>query len=124
MSWYRFTLRFILIALVVDKWHELVNRLVAMPTPPARGVATHCVSGIGRAPLFVAISLIDAGLDPLDAIEVVRKRRRGAFNKRQVDWLVDGYRPRRGGSPAISKPGAKKEESKGLFGGLFKKKGK
>jgi protein tyrosine phosphatase type 4A len=105
---------------VVEKWHELVNRLVAMPTPPPRGVATHCVSGIGRAPLFVAISLIDAGLDPLDAIEVVRKRRRGAFNKRQVDWLVDGYRPRRG-SPVVGKQG-KKEESKGLFGGLFKKK--
>ncbi|KAI9023158.1 protein-tyrosine phosphatase-like protein, partial [Hyaloraphidium curvatum] len=105
---------------VVADWHALVDRISAMPNPPQHGVATHCVSGIGRAPLFVAMSLIDAGLDPLDAIDVVRKRRRGAFNKRQVDWLLDGYKGRKGGGVAKKKdePG----KGGGLFGGLFGKK--
>jgi protein tyrosine phosphatase type 4A len=35
-----------------------------------------CV-GLGRAPVLVAVALIEAGMSPLDAIEFVRRRRRG-----------------------------------------------
>ncbi|CAO3590898.1 unnamed protein product [Absidia cylindrospora] len=55
-------------------------------------MAVHCVSGIGRAPVLVTLSLIESGMDPLDAISYVRQRRRGALNKTQVRF-IDGYQP-------------------------------
>ncbi|KAI8835518.1 tyrosine phosphatase IVA1 [Chytridium lagenaria] len=57
---------------------------------PAIGI--HCVAGLGRAPVLVAMSLIEAGMVPLDAVEFVRKRRRGAFNSVQLTHLVDSYK--------------------------------
>lgn len=112
---------------VIDSWHALFDAIASHPDG-RKGIATHCISGIGRAPLFAAISLIDAGLDPLEAIDVVRKKRRGAFNKRQVEWLLDGYKPRRGRNKGHAKekekekPTEEREKKKGLFGGLFGKK--
>ncbi|ORZ14738.1 protein-tyrosine phosphatase-like protein, partial [Absidia repens] len=50
-------------------------------------MAVHCVSGIGRAPVLVTLSLIESGMDPLDAISYVRQRRRGALNKTQVRFI-------------------------------------
>ena len=51
-------------------------------------IAVHCVAGLGRAPVLVAIALIEAGMDPLDSIENIRSKRRGAFNKPQIAFLV------------------------------------
>lgn len=50
-------------------------------------IAIHCVAGLGRAPVLVAIALIEAGMDYLSAVEMIRKARRGAINKPQVDFL-------------------------------------
>ncbi|KAL7753288.1 Protein tyrosine phosphatase type IVA 2 [Sorochytrium milnesiophthora] len=58
--------------------------------PPT--IAVHCVAGLGRAPMMVAIALIEYGFQPLQAIEYVRARRRGAFNTTQVKY-IDAYRP-------------------------------
>ncbi|KAJ3389293.1 Protein tyrosine phosphatase type IVA 3 [Lobulomyces angularis] len=55
-------------------------------------IAVHCVAGLGRAPVLVAIAFIEAGMVPLDTIEYVRRRRRGAFNSIQLQWLVDTYK--------------------------------
>lgn len=41
-----------------------------------------------RAPVLVAIALIEFGMEPLDAVEYVRRKRRGAFNKPQISYLV------------------------------------
>jgi protein tyrosine phosphatase type 4A len=78
-------------------------------TSTKKAIAVHCVSGIGRAPVLVAISLIENGVSPLDAVDYIRKKRRGAFNKTQIQFL-DTYkkkkRKRSGGSfmsPSISK---------------------
>jgi protein-tyrosine phosphatase len=60
------------------------------PQTPAIGV--HCVAGLGRAPVLVTAALIEAGMTPLDAIDFVRRRRRGAFNSVQLTYLVDSYR--------------------------------
>ena len=57
-----------------------------------RAVAVHCVAGLGRAPLLVAIALIEAGLDPMDAVELIRKKRRGAINRVQLKYVQD-YTP-------------------------------
>ncbi|KAI9595407.1 protein-tyrosine phosphatase-like protein [Syncephalis fuscata] len=55
---------------------------------PLPAIAVHCVAGLGRAPVFVSIALIEHGMDPLDAIDHVRQCRRGALNSRQVDFLA------------------------------------
>ncbi|KAJ3202091.1 Protein tyrosine phosphatase type IVA 3 [Dinochytrium kinnereticum] len=62
------------------------------PAPGGPCIAIHCVAGLGRAPALVAISLIEAGMQPLDAVEFVRRRRRGAFNSIQLTHLVDCYK--------------------------------
>lgn len=56
-------------------------------------VAVHCVAGLGRAPVLVAVALIEAGMSPLDAVQFVRERRRGAINTRQLKYL-ESYRRR------------------------------
>ncbi|KAL1921684.1 uncharacterized protein VTP21DRAFT_10326 [Calcarisporiella thermophila] len=76
---------------VVEKWLALTNRVFENHGV----VAVHCVSGIGRAPVLVAISLIDEGMDPYDAIEFIRKHRRGALNRKQVDYLLNRKRKRK-----------------------------
>ncbi|KAI9145232.1 protein-tyrosine phosphatase-like protein, partial [Paraphysoderma sedebokerense] len=52
-------------------------------------VAVHCVSGVGRAPVLVALACIEHNIDTLDAIEIIRKHRRGALNKAQVKFLAN-----------------------------------
>merc|ERR1719461_1745007 len=53
-----------------------------------RPVAVHCVAGLGRAPVLVAIALIEiANIDPLKAIHLIRNIRRGAINQKQYQYL-------------------------------------
>ncbi|ORX43029.1 phosphatases II [Hesseltinella vesiculosa] len=55
-------------------------------------VAVHCVAGLGRAPVLVAVGLIELGcIAPLDAIDFIRQKRRGAFNRPQILYL-DQYK--------------------------------
>lgn len=54
----------------------------------------HCVAGLGRAPVLVAIALIELGMAPLDAIQFIRVKRRGSFNNAQITFL-DGYKRRK-----------------------------
>ena len=63
-------------------------------------IAIHCVAGLGRAPLLVAIALIECGVDYLTAVETIRKERRGAINKLQEappPLPVRARAPHRGG---------------------------
>lgn len=79
---------------VVDQWLDLVQKTFESP---GKTIAVHCVAGLGRAPVLVAIALIEKGMDPYDAIEFIRQKRRGAINSRQVTFLSQ-YRRRRGQS--------------------------
>ena len=58
-----------------------------------RTIAVHCVAGLGRAPLLVAIALVEFGMSPIDTIELVRSKRKGSLNSKQIRYLVDVYRP-------------------------------
>ncbi|KAI9205933.1 protein tyrosine phosphatase type IVA protein 1 [Polychytrium aggregatum] len=58
---------------------------------PNHSVAVHCIAGLGRAPVMVCIALIEAGMDRIEAVEAVRKARRGALNSVQCRYLTDDY---------------------------------
>ena len=62
---------------------------------PPSAIAVHCVAGLGRAPVLVAIALIEYGMNKLDAIDFIRSKRRGAFNVRQIEFL-DTYKKQSG----------------------------
>ncbi|CAO3571435.1 unnamed protein product [Mortierella alpina] len=87
---------------IVAQWLELNDEVFFESPTPDRCIAVHCVSGIGRAPVMVAISLVEGGMDPLDAIAYIRKARRGALNRIQIAFL-DGYKKRKKGF-GIRKP--------------------
>lgn len=84
---------------VLDRWLKLVDeRLIHLSGPATASttasesskptIAIHCVAGLGRAPVLVAIALIEfANMEPVDAAKFVRERRRGAINNTQLDWL-------------------------------------
>lgn len=85
---------------VIESWLSLVdktksNNLNNRDNPDdSSAIAVHCVAGLGRAPVLVAIALIENGMKPLDAVMFIRQRRRGAINNKQLKFL-ENYRPRR-----------------------------
>ncbi|CAF1590159.1 unnamed protein product [Rotaria magnacalcarata] len=50
-------------------------------------IAVHCVHGLGRSPVLVAMALCEAGMCRQESIDLVRTRRRGSFNIRQLEFL-------------------------------------
>lgn len=83
---------------ILDKWLNLVSLVFKDNRPDSttnKSIAVHCVAGLGRAPVLVAIALIEYGLDPINAVEHIRKYRRGAINLRQLKYL-EKYEPRGG----------------------------
>ncbi|KAL7315247.1 hypothetical protein PS15m_006719 [Mucor circinelloides] len=88
---------------VIDEWLDLIdvrfkhqpmnNDLYdALKQQPC--IAAHCVAGLGRAPVLVAIALIEEGMEPLDSIAFIRKHRKGSINNRQLKYL-ESYRRRK-----------------------------
>lgn len=80
---------------VVKHWLEICRREFGKSDPAT--IAVHCVAGLGRAPVLVAINLIEEGMQALDAIEFIRTKRRGAINARQLKFL-EQYVPQKKGS--------------------------
>lgn len=80
---------------VVDKW--LNNIREEFKKDKETTIAVHCVAGLGRAPALVAVALVEYGMEPMDAIEYIRKRRRGAINSKQLKYLQT-YRRRGAGN--------------------------
>lgn len=71
---------------IVEKWLDLVNK--EFTTDPSTCVGVHCVTGLGRAPVLVAVALIELGMKYEDAVEQIRKKRRGAINSKQLEFLA------------------------------------
>lgn len=70
---------------VVDDWFELLKTRLC--DDPTACIAVHCVSGLGRAPVLVALALIELGMKYEDAVEMIREKRRGAINAKQLSYL-------------------------------------
>ncbi|AAZ13342.1 phosphatase of regenerating liver-type phosphatase, putative [Trypanosoma equiperdum] len=86
---------------VLESWFRLLDtekaHLDSGDIKQPATIAIHCVAGLGRAPILVAVALVEyGGLAPLDTITLIRERRRGAINQTQMHWLVK-YK-RRGGN--------------------------
>ncbi|OQR96708.1 protein tyrosine phosphatase type IVA protein 1 [Achlya hypogyna] len=86
---------------IIQKWLALVEQTMKDNARDNAGthqsdktVAVHCVAGLGRAPVLVAIALMEHGLDVITAVEHIRKARRGAINLRQLKYL-EKYTPTR-----------------------------
>ncbi|XP_042639306.1 protein tyrosine phosphatase type IVA 1-like [Orycteropus afer afer] len=76
---------------IVDKWLNLVK--MQFCENPGCCIAVHCVAGLGRAPVLVALALMEAGMKYEEAVEFIRQKRRGAFNSKQLSYL-ENYRPK------------------------------
>ena len=82
---------------VIEEWLKVVDKVfnghASEPVMEARPcVAVHCVAGLGRAPVMVAIALIEFdNMDPVDAVTLIRRHRRGAINEKQLLYL-EGYK--------------------------------
>lgn len=79
---------------IVNEWLDLVQtRFCCNDDDDRPAIACHCVAGLGRAPVLVAIALIESGMSPLDSVAFIRQRRRGAINNRQLKY-IENYRRR------------------------------
>ena len=67
---------------LIAKWLKICKN-----NTPSRVIAIHCIAGLGRAPLLVAIALVEHGMDAFDAIQLIRSNRKGALNHKQVEFL-------------------------------------
>lgn len=84
---------------LILSWLQLVEQTFYTNTTADAAIAVHCVAGLGRAPVLIAIALIEFGaMDPIDAVRFIRERRRGAINNNQLNYL-QGYKKcyKRGG---------------------------
>ncbi|XP_068839753.1 protein tyrosine phosphatase type IVA 3 isoform X2 [Capricornis sumatraensis] len=78
-------------AALVEDWLSLLKSKFC--DDPGSCVAVHCVAGLGRAPVLVALALIESGMKYEDAIQFIRQKRRGAINSKQLTYL-EKYRPK------------------------------
>lgn len=55
-------------------------------------IGVHCVAGLGRAPLLVALALVHKGCSRINAIELIRSKRPGSLNMVQANFLAVEYK--------------------------------
>ncbi|XP_033109075.1 protein tyrosine phosphatase type IVA 1-like isoform X1 [Anneissia japonica] len=77
---------------IIGQWFDLLRSNFA--EIPGCCIAVHCVAGLGRAPVLVALALMEAGMSYSDAVQLIRQKRRGAINARQLDFL-EKYRSKK-----------------------------
>ena len=76
---------------MLEKW---INTIKLEIKKNKKGIAVHCISGLGRSPLFTCIGLIIIEkIEPTDAISIVRKYIPTALNNKQLLYLYDLYIP-------------------------------
>lgn len=56
---------------IVDEWFKVLKK--QFHDNPDACVAVHCIAGLGRAPVMVALALIELGLKYEEAVELIRE---------------------------------------------------
>eukprot|EP00301_Raphidiophrys_heterophryoidea_P024983 c8268_g1_i2.p1 GENE.c8268_g1_i2~~c8268_g1_i2.p1 ORF type:complete len:176 (-),score=41.72 c8268_g1_i2:253-780(-) len=79
---------------VIREWLRII--FSTFKKDPTATISVHCVAGLGRAPVLVAIALIELGMDRMEAIQFVRQKRPKAFNLKQLNQL-EKYKRKSGG---------------------------
>jgi len=85
---------------VMNEWRSILEKVFHSKNnnpegePPA--IAVHCVAGLGRAPVMVALALIEEGMDNAEAIKQIRNQITGSFNQNQIRFLM-AYHPTKKG---------------------------
>jgi protein tyrosine phosphatase type IVA len=78
---------------IIDRWLQLVEKTFFSGSSGETNkpcIAVHCVAGLGRAPVMVALALIEfANIDPVEAVSMIRRQRRGAINEKQLLYLEE-----------------------------------
>ncbi len=86
---------------IVTKWLEIIGNVFGKSNASKKTVAVHCIAGLGRTAVLVAVALIEDGVQPLDAVQLIRGKRRGAINAKQLVYL-QGYKRRgKGGGGCV-----------------------
>ena len=57
---------------IVDRWLNVVKN--EFTENPDTCVGVHCVTGLGRAPVLVAIALMELGMKYDEAVDAIRNR--------------------------------------------------
>uniref|UniRef100_A0A8C9QE21 Tyrosine specific protein phosphatases domain-containing protein n=1 Tax=Spermophilus dauricus TaxID=99837 RepID=A0A8C9QE21_SPEDA len=74
--------------------HNITNLVkIKFREEPCCCISVHCVAGFGRAPVLVALALIEGGIKYEDAVQFIRQKWHGAFNSKQLLYL-EKYRPK------------------------------
>ena len=66
-----------------------INLFSILKEKGIKNYAIHCKSGLGRAPLFLALILLKEGIKPYEVINFIRNNRRGALNSNQVKYILE-----------------------------------
>jgi protein tyrosine phosphatase type 4A len=91
--------------IILDQWLTLVRdstrrsrvnkeKTTTEPVKQQSCIAIHCKAGLGRAPVLVAVAMIEAGLAYDEAVERIRRDRYGALNVKQIQFLKK-YQPKK-----------------------------
>ncbi|KAH3766491.1 phosphatases II [Pelomyxa schiedti] len=74
---------------VITEWIELVFSVFGKDegVKATQAIGVHCAAGLGRAPVLVAIAMIEQGAEPLEAVSLIREKCPGAINTPQIRFL-------------------------------------
>ena len=73
---------------IMERYIKTIEEIKLKYSNPV--IAMHCFSSLGRCPTFLSISMIieNPKMDIYDIIIYIRKKRPGALNRKQMDWLI------------------------------------
>ncbi len=70
------------------RWNDELSPILQAHLKAGKKIFIHCRGGLGRTGTIAARLLVDFGIDPNQAIEIVRNHREGAIeNSYQEDWV-------------------------------------
>ena len=75
----------------IDKW-QTTKTLLKNDLIDGKNIVIHCMGGKGRSGTIAAILLIEFGNYNKDAIEIVRKKRKGAIETKEQEDFILSYR--------------------------------